>query len=1141
LNVSANAAIGDGSAAGTIIDDDGEPALSIGDVTVTEGNSGTMVALFSVGLSAPSGKTVSVNYATSPGTAAESLDYQEASDALTFSPGQTSKTVSVLVLGDGADEANETFQVDLSGAVNAAISDSQGIGTIIDDDGPALAINDVSVGEAAGSAVFTVSLAGPSPQTVTVNYGTSHVGTSGADFSGALAGTVTFDPGETTETVSLGLVNDSIDELNETFQVNLSGAANASISDAQGIGTIIDDDGPVISINDVTTSGESGNATFTVSLSATSPQQIQVQFATAPGTASAGSDYTATSGTLTIPPNTASAAISVPIVGDSIDEQNEAFFLNLSNATNAAIGDNQGQGTITDDDAAPSLSINDQPSLAESGVATYTVTLTPASGQPVTVNFGTANGDVTAPAAPAATAPADYEAQTGGLLSFAPGETTKTILVPISADTLDEANEKFSVTLSNVSATATISDGTGIGTIVDDDTPPTVSIASVEPVPEGIPSVFNVTLSSPSGQQVTVQYATSNGTAVAPDDYTAVPATTLTFAPGEVAKQVSVATINDTLDEPAETLTVTLTSPGNATLGTPSATGTINDNDDPPTLAINDRSALEGNSGGLGTCGPVPAPGTTPQGFAPFTVTLSAASGQSVTVQWSTANGTAIASGDYAAVPATTLTFAPGGALSQTVCVKINGDTSDEPNETFSVVLTNATNATLADAVGVGTILDDDGEPALTVTGASDPESGAARFVVSLLPSSGNVVTVDLLTVGGTAVAGADFAPIPAGVSPGPPASCSANPCTLTFNAGQSSKAIDVNLVNDTLDEDNEAFTVRLSNEQNAKVLNGNDRIGFVTILDDDGPPSVSIGDATVTEGNSETVNANFQLTLSAVSGRTISVDYAAVNGSAVSPEDYVASSGTISFAPGETSKNAVVPVNGESSFEGDETFAVSLSSPVNVAIGDGEGIGTIINDDTPPQPPPPPPPPPPGPPPPDGGSGTTTTPTGSGPTTTSPTTTRPPTTGQGPPTPQTFTGMGISGAPVTLLDNFAAIGVTCSKKAKGTCVGKLEIIARGAGRRKGRALAIVNGQVKRVTTGAVTYGREAFAIPRGRTEKVLVGLSRRGVRAVRQRGRLLVTVVATAKDSAGKRAKPVRRSLWLQAPRTVRKLPAPK
>jgi uncharacterized membrane protein YciS (DUF1049 family) len=342
---------------GTIVDDD-PPAISINNVTVTEGNTGTVNAVFTVSLSSASTQVVTVNYATANGTAVAPGDYTARSGALTFAAGVTSQSVTVPVVGDTLDEANETFVVNLSGATNATIADSQGTGTITDDDpSPSLAIDNVTVTEGntgTTNAVFTVTLSAVSGQTVTVNYATAN-GTAIApgDYTSS-SGTLTFAAGTTTQTISVPVVGDTLDEANETFVVNLSGATNATIADSQGIGTITDNDAtPSLVINNVSvTEGNTGtqNAVFTVTLSAASGQTVTVNYATANGTATAGSDYVARSGTLTFIAGTTTQTIPVTINGDTTREANETFFVNLSGASNATIADNQGLGTIVNND-----------------------------------------------------------------------------------------------------------------------------------------------------------------------------------------------------------------------------------------------------------------------------------------------------------------------------------------------------------------------------------------------------------------------------------------------------------------------------------------------------------------------------------------------------------------------------------------------------------------------------------------------------------------------------------------------------------------------------------------------------------------------------------------------------------------------
>jgi chitinase len=164
------------------------PTLSINDVTVTEGDSGTTNAVFTVNLSAASTQTVSVNYGTANGTATAGSDYTATSNTLSFAPGQTSKTISVPIVGNTLAEGSENFTLNLSNPTNATISDAQAVGTIIDNDLasvlPQLSINDVIVTEGdngTSNAVFTVNLSTASTQAINVNYATAN-GTATAGF-----------------------------------------------------------------------------------------------------------------------------------------------------------------------------------------------------------------------------------------------------------------------------------------------------------------------------------------------------------------------------------------------------------------------------------------------------------------------------------------------------------------------------------------------------------------------------------------------------------------------------------------------------------------------------------------------------------------------------------------------------------------------------------------------------------------------------------------------------------------------------------------------------------------------------------------------------------------------------------------------
>jgi probable HAF family extracellular repeat protein len=223
------------------------PDVAINNVTVTEGNSGTTNAVFIVSLSAPSTVPLSVNYATADSTATAGSDYLATSGTLTFAPGETSKTITVQVLGDRLAEPNETFSVNLSNPSNATISGGQGIGTILDDE-PRISISDVAKKEGRTGQTtlftFTVTLSAAYGQPVTMSFKTTDgtAKTSDQDYV-AKSGTLTFNPGETTKTITIVVNGDNKKEADESFFVDLFGnSSNSLFTKNRGVGTIVNDD-----------------------------------------------------------------------------------------------------------------------------------------------------------------------------------------------------------------------------------------------------------------------------------------------------------------------------------------------------------------------------------------------------------------------------------------------------------------------------------------------------------------------------------------------------------------------------------------------------------------------------------------------------------------------------------------------------------------------------------------------------------------------------------------------------------------------------------------------------------------------------------------------------------------------------------
>ncbi|MCI0746263.1 MAG: putative Ig domain-containing protein [Verrucomicrobia subdivision 3 bacterium] len=556
-----------------------------------------------------------------------------------------------------------------------------------------ISINSVTVTEGnAGTtnAVFTVSLSASSEQVVTVDYLTvAETAVGGIDYA-IVSGTVTFPPGSLTQTLPVTVHGDLLNEADETFRIELSNPGNATLANGVGIGTIDNDDPvPALSIDDVTViegSGGTANAIFTLSLSAASGQMVAVNYTTAPGSASTGSDYMEASGLVSFQPDVTVQTVTLVIFGDTQDETNENFFVNISNATNATLARSQGVATINDDDPVPSLFVSDV-ALVEGNSGTtdavFNVSLGSPSGKTVTVTYTTADGT--------AVAGSDYFAQSG-TVTFQPGTTNQAITVTVNADTLNETNEVFLVNLAGP-VNAILGDAQGVGTINNDDPLPVLSITDVS-VLEGqsgiTNAVFSLTLSSQSEQEVTVNFATASDAATSGSDFL-TNSGTLTFPAGTTNRTITVVVNGDTLNEADETFAVNLLNPVNASLSMNQALGTILNDDPVPTLSINDVLVKEGNSGTTNAI---------------FTVSLSAASGRTVAVDYATADGTANAGNDYTTA-SSTLDF-PAGTTNRTLTIAVKGDTLIEPNETFVVALSNPAFASLAKSQGIGAIGDDE-------------------------------------------------------------------------------------------------------------------------------------------------------------------------------------------------------------------------------------------------------------------------------------------------------------------------------------------------------------------------------------------------------------------------------------------------
>lgn len=698
----------------------------------------------------------------------------------------------------------------------------------------------ISEGDSGTTTVtFHVVVDSPSGGAFRVTYESSDGTATSSDYTAA-SGTLDFagTTANETQTISIVVSGDELVELNESFDINLLNILDTSsvqLSDATAVGTIQNDESATVTINDVTLAeGDSGDTilTFNAVLDAAVDTSVTVDFATADGTATAGTDYAARSGAVTFAGTAGEIqTIEITVSGENLVELDEGFVVDLSGLVAAGrsvtIADTQGAGTISNDDQA-SLSIDDV-SVEESASGTL-LTFTVSTDNPVdtsfSVDYETADGTATV-------ADNDYTAISATALAFAGNiaNESQTLQVTIVGDAAIEIDEVFSVVLSNLmdgGRDIVISDGSGIGTILDDDGIALNLSATASSGTEADGTVITLTATAAmamvGNQTVDVDIS---GAGITAADYQ-LSATSITIADGQTSGSVTFTIQDDSVVEAVETATATISNPSlGVRLGATRSQDITITSDDIGTISIADASITEGAAG-------------TQQ--LTFTVTSDVAVQGGFTVDYATADDTALAGTDYvAASGVTTLTFVGNAGETQQVSVTVNGDTSIEPDESFFVNLSNATSGVqIADAQAIGTITTDDVQAAvnLSVVPSVGSEADQTAIVITATASSAVVgdQTVDV-SIAGTDITAGDY---------------SLTSATITILDGNTTGFTTLNVVSDgALEAATELGTATISNPSSGLMIGATASANF------------TIQDSTVTLLNAVDRYADTQPTLS--------------------------------------------------------------------------------------------------------------------------------------------------------------------------------------------------------------------------------------------------------------------------------------
>ncbi len=763
-----------------------------------------------------------------------------------------------------------------------------------------------SISENGGSLTITATQNQKNYSDVVVSFSLSGTATSGTDYT---LSSITIPAGSLSATGTFSVSDDSIYEGNETAIIDVSSVTNATENGTQQVTITINDNesAPTVSMSvDVSsfTEGSGTNRTLTFTLSSASATTTTINLSYS-GTATKGTDYTANT-SATISAGATSTTLTITNIDDTLYEGTETIIVDISSVTNATENGNQ-QVTINyfDNDSAPTVTLSATPTnIAEaSGSSTITATLSAVSGLATTVTLTISGTAETT----------DYSQATSIVIPA--GSTTATITCTAIQDTIDEANETV---ISDITA---VTNGTESGTqkvtitITDDDASPTITIAStVSSIAEnGGTATITATSSAISEQDITILYSLS-GTATNATDYS-MQNNYIFIAAGSTSSSVNpiINAINDSNYEGNETIIFDVSSVTNSSeSGTQQLTFTLVD-DDIPSITLSSNYSSFGEVGSTVT----------------ITATSSIAISSPITVNLAF-SGTATYNTDYS-VTGITITI-PANSTTGTVTLSTIDDTNKELDETIIVDITSVTNGTENGTQQVTMTLYSFGDD-ITVTlskGTSTitESSGSTTFTATLSGTSYQNVTVDL-AYSGTATLTSDY---------------TRTGTSITIPAGSTSGSVTVTAVEDTLDEDDETIIADISLVTNG-TENGTQQ-QTVSITDNDALPTATItwSNSSIGEGPAGTSSAI--VTLSALSGRDVTVNLS-WSGTATLNTDYTVTASSITIPAGNLSgyvtMNNIVDTLDEGS---SESIGVTISSVTNATIGNPSLAFMTQNDD---------------------------------------------------------------------------------------------------------------------------------------------------------------------------------------------------
>ena len=967
-----------GAVSGTITNDDTDISVAVAPASVTEDGAGNLVYTFTrAGVTTGA---LTANFSVG-GTATFATDYTQTGAAsfsattgtVTFAAGATTATVTIDPTADAAVEIDETALLTVTAGAGYNIAGTAATGTIANDDTDVtFAILPASVSEdGAPNLVYTFTRAGVTASALTVNFSVGGTATFNTDYTqagaatfAAAAGTVTFAAGATTATVTLNPTADSTVEADETTLLTLT-AGSYNIATAGAVaGTITNDDTDVTLAVAPASVSEDGapNLVYTFTRTGVTAGALTVNFSVG-GTATFNTDYTqagattfaAAAGTVTFAAGSATATVTLDPSADTTVEADETTVLTMTAGAGYTALDIPATGTITSDDTDIAVTVAPA-SLSEDGAGflVYTFTRTGVTTGALIANYslgGTATffgADFGVTVSGSST----YNVATStGTVLFAAGGTSVNITVDPTADANTEADETAIMTVTagagyNIAGTA------ATGTITNDDATVSVAVSPASVTEDGAANlVYTFTRTGLLTSALTVDF-TVGGSATFNTDYTQTGAATFAAAAGTVTFAANSATATITIDPTAdivaesdETAVLTLAASGTGyTSANPTvATGTISNDDTVVTLAIAPSTVTEDGAATL-----------------VYTFTRTGPTTSALTVNFDVA-GTAAFGSDYGQTGAATFAASagtvtiPAGSATATVTLDPAVDTTVEADETTLLTLAAGAGYGIGTAAAVtGTITNDDTDISVAVAPSSVAEDGVGNLVYTFTRTgvTTGAVTVNFSITGPGTLTSSDYS-----VLSGADVTFNAGAATGTvaFAANETTKTVTVDPTADTFVEADEAVVATVTSGTGYNVA-GTPATG--TIVNDDTDVSLALSPTSVSEDGA--TNLVYTFTRAGVTSGSLTVNFI-INANAVSPMatlnvDYTASGadvflatgGTVTFAPGATTATVTLDPIADTTVESDEGVVLELAAGAGYTpITFTQLTAVITNDDT--------------------------------------------------------------------------------------------------------------------------------------------------------------------------------------------------